>query len=206
MKFRILLIPIILGALYLSVIGYYAYQDEMHTQQEDSSLFLLNLGCIFLFFLMALAFLVASISMMIKRQWSIAGVLLLAVATSASIPVIRPFVSEPLSRSAQIRYIDRFGRENLREAAALLMPYANNQKYPLTYLGRDIPPEECPQILVDFARGQGFEVSEYGVTFRTHGLGSWRGGYLIVPINSTIEPEFSSQRKIIDGFYRVTSS
>lgn len=81
-------------------------------------------------------------------------------------------------------------------------PLSENHKSELQKTEQAYKSGDMSPLLLKFNKGNPVEVNQ-GIVFKTHGLGSWRAGYMITPTDSNYEPE--SSRKIMDGFYFVTS-
>ena len=207
MNRAIILFPILSGLAFTIAVSALANADEMLSQNDPSSslALFLRIGGLFLFSLLTLGFATRSLVVAFKRRWSQFSLLAACALISAGSPFTAALIAEPISQNAKIRYIDRFGREALRVQVAALVEERSSITGPQSYLGKVVAVEDIPPLILEFARGNEIELSEEGVVVRTHGFGSWRGGYLVTPQGLDREPSFT-HKKILEGFYYVQSN
>lgn len=208
MKKAIILIPLLSGFAFMAVVSLFAYSDEMRPQDDPHSLyeFLFRLGCSVFFALMALIFGACALVKVFRKSFSGFGVFGLCALISVALPIASFQIADPISKAAKMRYVDRFGREALRAEVAALLARSEQIEGDISYLGKQIAVEDIPPLILKFSRGAEIELNEYGIVYRTHGLGSWRGGYMITPTGSDQVPENFNHTKITDGFYYVVSN
>ncbi len=96
------------------------------------------------------------------------------------------------------------GSHILRDAADLLVQRSSLREYPFRWFGGEVPPAEIPEPIQNFIPQATYvTANDQGVVIVTDGMGSWRGGYMILPTKSSFIPEKS--RYISAGFYYVTA-
>ncbi len=185
-----------------------SYTDEMRPQGDTYSLFeiFFKLGGATFFALMLLVFLIWALAKLWRKKWSEFALLSSCILVSVILPTISFKIAQPIAKVAETRYIDRLGRAELRNEVADLIAKSDSIEGSLSYFGKSIEVEDVPPLLLEFTRGQGIELNKHGVVYRTRGLGSWRGGYMITPAGSDKDPDTCWNEKIIDGFYRVVSN
>lgn len=134
-------------------------------------------------------------------RWRVAGL---------GVSVLCLLIPWPLSHSlpriaaiAERRDFDEAGPQSLRAAARDLIHASAERDYPLAHLGSEVPSADVPAVIRAFAPPSArVTVNQDYVGLQTDGMGGWRGGYAIVPVESAFVPPFS--HKIAEGFYYVT--
>jgi len=103
------------------------------------------------------------------------------------------------------RNFEEFGPVRLRQAVADVLKLADNHQLAGKWDGRFLSPNQVPPVILEFIPDcdvigiEGDGIHHHALTIRTDGLGSFRGGYMILPTGSSFVP--SSSRRIADGFY-----
>ncbi|MDB6075279.1 MAG: hypothetical protein JWO89_2919 [Verrucomicrobiaceae bacterium] len=110
-----------------------------------------------------------------------------------------------LSAMVERRDFEEFGPARLRQAVADVLKLADNHQLGSKWDGRFLSPNQVPPVILEFIPDcyvigiEGDGMHHHALTIRTDGLGSFRGGYMILPTNSPFVPPLS--RRVADGFY-----
>ncbi len=196
----LLLITFLLSLGFIGIIASETSTDGMQIQGGSHVLFILgSIG----FFVLAAIYLIGTAVFLCLRAPISAIVVFGCAILAAAGPLVSWVLLPPLTQMADTRYIDRFGRDALRTEAAELVSHHQEMNTMESYFGKMLAAEDTPPTLRQFSRQSGLEVNEEGVVYRTAGLGSWRGGYLVTPIHSDHVPE--GGREVVPGFYYVVS-
>ncbi len=193
-----------LATIFMALTAGLSWKSAFLTQGEEglARIALHYLGSAALIFA-AVIYVIAFVVTMYRKNRSPAVAMLLSSTFLISAILAAPHIRTVLKTESERRYIERIGSEKLRQEAGLLVGLYEELQGQHGYLGKPVEADNLPPHLQRFSRGHEMEVNREGVVFRTHGLGSWRAGYMITPEDT--DATWEGARVIQDGFYFVTS-
>lgn len=139
----------------------------------------------------------------LSNPWRILGLTLSLVALSSPWSLFTLLFQ--VNTTVERRDFEKAGAGQLRQTAKTLVQTSSpGEAESDGWFGREVPPKDVPPAIRDFIPSAvRIAVNDHGVVLVTDGMGSWRGGYMIMPEGLNSAPKNS--RFITDGFYYVTA-